>query len=238
MDREPKARVAVVTGGTGGLGRSVVKLLLEEGLRVHVPWRSEAEARELAALVRAPRPDLTLAEADVTDPASVQSWFASVGAKEGRLDVLCNLVGGFSAGGIAETEPEGWERMVRLNATSAFLCCRAAVPLLAESGGGRIVNVTALPALERGGPGMSAYAASKAALLSLTHSLSRELREQGITVNAVAPEILDTAANRRAMPEADTSGWLRAEDVARVIAFLAGPHGRVVTGSVLALARV
>ena len=124
-----------------------------------------------------------------------------------------------------------------MNATTAFLCSRAAVPLMKESGGGRIVNVAALPAVDRGAKEMSAYAASKAAVLNLTYSLARELRSAAISVNAVAPEILDTPENRRSNPDADTSRWVHPSEAARVIAFLAGEHARVVTGNVLVLAR-
>jgi NAD(P)-dependent dehydrogenase (short-subunit alcohol dehydrogenase family) len=128
--------------------------------------------------------------------------------------------------------------MMRLNATSTFLCCRAGVPLMKKAGGGRIVNVAALPAVDRGAPGMSAYAASKAAVLNLTYSLARELRPAGISVNAVAPEVLDTPANRQEMPDADTSRWVDPSEAARVIRFLAGPDAGVLTGNVLVLGRV
>jgi NAD(P)-dependent dehydrogenase (short-subunit alcohol dehydrogenase family) len=228
-------RVAVVTGGTGALGHAVVSALLAEAVAVHVPWVVEAEAeRTRSAFGDAER--LLLAHADVTDPASVDAYFESVIAQSGRLDALLNLAGGFTMAPLAKTEPSAWDHMMKLNATSAFLCCRAAAPLMKPVGGGRIVNVAALPAVDRGTAGMAAYAASKAALLNLTYSLSKELREDWITVNAVAPEILDTAANRKAMPNADYGKWVKTEDAARVIAFLASEGARAVTGSVLTLA--
>lgn len=225
-------RVAVVTGGTGALGRWVVKALLEQGLTVHVPWIVRAEADELPGFLGASR--VALAEADITSEEGVERYFSGV-SKTGRLGVLCNVAGGFSAAPIERTDSGMWEHMMRLNATSAFLCCRAAVPLMKEGGGGRIVNVVSLPAVDRGAAGMSAYGASKAAVLNLTHSLSRELRSSSITVNAVAPEILDTPSNRGAMPKADTSKWVHPREAAEVIAFLAGPAAAVVTGSVLVL---
>jgi NAD(P)-dependent dehydrogenase (short-subunit alcohol dehydrogenase family) len=236
MSGRTKPGVAVVTGGTGALGQWVVELLLENGWAVHVPWlvADEAEALALRAGERAGA--LTLAEADVGDPASVERFFAGVREREGRLDVLCNLVGGFRMSALERTTPDVWEHLMRLNATSAFLCCRAAVPYMRESGGGRIVNVAALPAVERGARDMSAYAASKSAVLSLTYSLARELREAAITVNAVAPEVLDTPDNRRSMPDADPAGWVHPSEAAQVIAFLVGEHARVVSGNVLVLA--
>lgn len=236
MTEEARAQVGVVTGGTGALGRWVVKALVEEGMRVHVPWRSGEEAGEVTRLVGGPRSELSMAEADVTDPAAMEGYLAGVVEKEGRLDALCALVGGFAAAPLEETGPELWERMIRVNATSAWVCCRAAVPHLRRSGGGRIVTVASWAALGGGAPGMSAYAAAKAAVVSLTSSLSEELRPLGIAVNAVAPEILDTPANRDAMPGADRSRWLHPADAARVVAFLLGPAGGCVTGSVLRLA--
>ena len=229
-------RVAVVTGGTGALGRWVVKRLLDEGATVHVPWIAQGEVEAMQSFVGDVGGRLALAPANLTEPTEVERYFAHVQSDSGRLDVLCNLAGGFAAAPLAETEPGTWDHMIRMNATSAFLCCRAAVPLMKRAGGGRIVNVAALPALDRGAAGMAAYAASKSALLSLTYSLARELRPDRITVNAVAPEILDTPANRKAQPDADTSMWVPAEVAASVIAFLAGDDARVVTGSVLVLA--
>jgi NAD(P)-dependent dehydrogenase (short-subunit alcohol dehydrogenase family) len=237
MRREENDRVAVVTGGTGALGRWVVKALLEQGLRVHVPWIVRAEAEELPSFLGESAGAVSAAEADITSAADVARYFAAVREQSGRLDVLCNVAGGFASGSLEDTAPERWERLMRLNATSAFLCCRAAVPAIKEAGGGRIVNVAALPAVDRGASGMSAYAASKAALLNLTYSLARELRPHAITVNAVAPEILDTPGNRRAMPNADRSKWVHPREAARVIAFLASEQASVVTGSVLVLAK-
>ena len=144
---------------------------------------------------------------------------------------------GFVFAGLADTALSDWRRMLEMNVTSAFLCCRAAVPFLRDGGGGSIVNVTAMPALTRGAAQMSAYAASKAAVLNFSQSLSSELAEDIITVNAIAPSIIDTPANRGAMPDADTRNWLLPEEIAPVIAFLAGDSARIVTGSVLALSK-
>lgn len=230
MDRKS----AVVTGGTGALGRAVVQALLGDGWHVHVPWTTEASARRLDDIADG-SDRLHRAHADLTDPISVAAFFRVVSEADRALDLLCNLVGGFSMASVDDTDPSTWDDLMARNATAPFLAVRGALPLLRTARHPAVVNVAAAAAL--GGPqaGMSAYLASKSALVSLTRNLAEELAPEGITVNAVAPTIIDTPANRAAMPEADTSGWLSPEEIAGVIRFLAGPDARIVTGSVLPL---
>lgn len=228
-------RVALVTGGTGALGRAVVKRLAAEGARVHVPWIVEAEVGELKSALGELVSRAALHPADVTDEKAVAGLFASVDKKEGRLDILANICGGFAYAALADTSLETWRRMLEMNATSTFLCCRAAAPLLKRSSGGRIVNVAAQPALNRGAASMSAYSAAKAAVLNLTYSLAEELRPAHITVNALVPTLIDTPANHKAMPKADASSWLPPEEIAGVVAWLAGDAARIVTGTAVNL---
>jgi NAD(P)-dependent dehydrogenase (short-subunit alcohol dehydrogenase family) len=155
---------------------------------------------------------------------------------EGRsVEILFNLAGGFEMAPVEETEPGTWERLWQMNVTTAFLCSRTAFPGMKKQGWGRAVNVSALPAVERGQAGLSAYGAAKAAVLNLTGSLSREGVEEGITVNAVLPSIIDTPENREAMPDADTSTWLPPQEIAGVLVFLAADEARVVNGAALTL---
>jgi len=234
--------VAVVTGGTGALGRWIVRAFAARGRRVHVPVRDSSPVDEVEAFLRDElkgRAPIRVAwsECDVTDPDQVADFMDAVGRDVDRVDTLVNGVGAFAMGPLTETDPGTWRRMMDLNATSAFLCSRAAVPHLAGDEGGAIVNVASEPGLGRGGAGMSAYAASKSAVVSLTDSLAEELRPRGITVNAVVPTVIDTPANREAMPDADTSTWLHPREIADVVTFLAGPAGRVVNGAAIRLGK-
>jgi NAD(P)-dependent dehydrogenase (short-subunit alcohol dehydrogenase family) len=150
---------------------------------------------------------------------------------------LVNLVGGFAMAPVEGTERAAWERMLQLNATSAFLCIRAAVPAMKAARAGRIVNVSSAPALNRGAEKMSAYSAAKAAVLNLTESLAKELAPWAITVNAIVPSVIDTPANRQASPGADRATWLQPAEVAEVIGFLASEAAGIVTGTAVNLSR-
>ncbi len=224
-------RTTLVTGGTGGLGTGVVQALLERGDRVVVPWYDRDEADRLRALLPGDAP-LELLEGDVTDP----EWIAGLAdrlADEDGLDALLNLVGGFTSGPVDETEPWEWDRMMELNARSAFLVTRATVPLLRASGRGAVVNVASAPAARGEGGGMAAYVASKGAVVSLTRALAQELKDDRVTVNAVAPTTIDTPATREAMPDADRSRWVTPAEVGALMRFLTGDDARKLTGNVV-----
>lgn len=240
MPRLDPERVAVVTGGTGALGRWVVRELAAAGMRVRVPEHTPGTADGVRAFLDEELGEEGSARVDfrpgsVTDADGVAAYFGGVMNETGRIDILVNGVGGFAMAPVEETDPETWRRMMELNADSAFLSSRAVVPTMKERGWGRILNVASFPALERDAAGMSAYAASKAALVNLTRSLADELLEHGITVNAVVPRIIDTPANRAAMPDADRSGWLAPAEIARVLTFLAGDAAGIVTGAAIPL---
>jgi NAD(P)-dependent dehydrogenase (short-subunit alcohol dehydrogenase family) len=222
-------RHVVVTGGTGALGTAVVAALLDAGAICHVPYRSEASVQRCPQ--RGHERVVLHEVGDLADEGTVARLYDPLP----RLWASIHLAGGFAAAPIAKTGKGELEAQLDMNFVTCFLCCRAAVNAMTRSGeGGRIVNVAARPALEwRGGAGMIAYAASKAAVAALTVALAEEVAGQGILVNAIAPSIMDTSANRTAMPKANHALWPKVEEVAQTILFLASPDNRVGRGGVV-----
>ena len=215
----------VVTGGTGALGSAVVGMLLSAGAACTVPYRHEAEAQRFP---HGGDPNVKLIPvAELADETMVAKVYDGL-----TLWASIHIAGGFAAGKVADTGQAALMAQLDSNLVSCFLCCRAAVN--AMSGGGRIVNVAARPALEwRSGAGMAAYTIAKTGVAALTVALADEVARDGILVNAVAPSIMDTAANRKAMPKADFGAWPKVEEVAATILFLASPDNRVTRGAVV-----
>ncbi len=215
----------VVTGGTGALGSAVVGGLLGMGATCTVPYVHEAEMQRFA---HRDNPDVKLvAVASLADEADVAKVYAGA-----TPWASIHIAGGYAPGKVADTNKAALMAQIDGNLVSCFLCCRAAVS--AMKGGGRIVNVAARPALEwRSGAGMSAYTIAKAGDAALTVALAEEVAKTGILVNAVAPSIMDTAANRAATPKADFDTWPKVEEVAATILFLASPNNRVTRGAIV-----
>lgn len=222
-------RHVVVTGGTGALGAAVVGRIVALGGVCHVPVLERAE---LEHFVYREHPAVHLdLDVDLGDEAAVGTLYDKLPS----LWASIHCAGGFAMGGIADTSGRQLEGQWRLNAATAFLCCREAIRRLrAGGGGGRLVNVTARPALEpRSGAGMVAYTMAKSAVAALTIALAEEVAAEGIWVNAVAPSILDTAANRAAMPDADHGAWASVEAVAESVVFLASTANRATRGGLV-----
>jgi NAD(P)-dependent dehydrogenase (short-subunit alcohol dehydrogenase family) len=214
----------VVTGGSGALGSAVVTALFDLGASCEVTYRSEKELSRLGQ-----RDRMRLHQVDVSDEKQVIELYA----QSDDLWASIHTVGGFAMSPIEQTSVEQFREMFDMNAISCFLCCREAVKAMRRSGaGGRIVNVAARPAVTPTG-GMIAYSMSKAAVASITQSLAEELKTEGILVNAVLPSIMDTPANRKAMPTADFAKWPKVEQVAQTIAFLTSPENALTSGSLI-----
>jgi NAD(P)-dependent dehydrogenase (short-subunit alcohol dehydrogenase family) len=213
----------LVAGGTGALGTAVVHELLDAGYAVVATWIVPEEQQRLAAL------PVELVEADLFDAGAAE---AAVGAVA-ELEAVVDLVGGFSAGPrVHETDPQDFERLIRLNLTPAFTLARAAMPRMMERGGGAFVGVSARPAL-RPFPGAAGYITAKAAVLAFIQALDAEYRGHGIRCNAILPSVIDTPANREAQPDADWSKWVRPEEIAKVVRFLVSEDSKPTSGAAI-----
>lgn len=222
-------RHVVVTGGTGALGNAVTGALLQAGAVCHVPYRHESEAQQSPHRENA---NLTLYPGiELTDENSIAQLYGKVP----KLWASIHLAGAFAPGPVANAMKADLMAQIDSNLVSCFLCCKAALNAFARTGGGgRIVNVSARGALEwRTGANMAAYTAAKAGVAALTAALGEEVAGQDILVNAVAPSVMDTPANRKAMPKADHARWPKVEEVAATILFLASPENRVTRGAIV-----
>src|ERR1700683_1654651 len=227
------ARVVVVAGGTGGLGRAVSLAFLADNAHGVVTYRKQEELDSLKSLAGGNGSELEGHIVDVTDEAEVSKFIDGIVARHRRLDALANTVGGY-AGGVKlwELDTKVFDQMLALNLRSGYALARAAVRVMLKQGSGAIVNVAAKAAIDHGG-GAAAYAASKAAAVAMMDSLAEDLKGTGIRVNSVLPSIIDTEANREAMPKATFSKWPKAEEIARVILFLCSDDAKVIHGAAL-----
>ncbi len=225
-----RGKVVLVTGGTGALGKVIVRRFRREGARVFYTTRaSSANASPAPRITRFP----AALGADVTDEKSVDRLFRTIIREAKRIDVLINTVGGFAATGtLARTAPDDWRRMIEINLFSVFLCSRAFLRQKGLAGFGRIINVTAQTAF-RPSLGRTAYAVSKGAVATLTALLGDELRGTGITANAIAPSIIDTPDNRKSMPGEDHSAWVAPEVIAAEMVHLCRPESSAINGAVI-----
>lgn len=214
-------RNVVITGGDGALGQAVVQAFRAAGAVCHLPILGPDLTQPAPGILFTPKVDLT-------NESAVSAYFGGLPT----LWASVHLAGGYQAKPIAETTRADLDRQWELNLVTAFLCCREAVKALRASGGGRIVNVAAR-VVEVPVGGSIAYSVSKAGVAALTRALAVEVRGEGILVNAVLPSIIDTPANRAAMPKADTGKWPKPEELAAAILWLASPENRLTSGALL-----
>jgi NAD(P)-dependent dehydrogenase (short-subunit alcohol dehydrogenase family) len=220
-------RTAIVTGGTGGLGSAVVARLIADGWRTCVPWVVEKELERLPS-----REGLELMKADLFDPDSASAVVdRAMEDPRAPLRGVVNLVGGFAAGGrVHETPVEEFAAQFRLNLRPTYLVTQAALPHLVAAGQGSIVCVGTRAALQPF-PGAAGYIASKAAVIAFAHAVAVEYREDRVRCNAILPSVIDTPANRAAMPNADHARWVKPADIAGVITFLLSPDSEPMSGA-------
>jgi NAD(P)-dependent dehydrogenase (short-subunit alcohol dehydrogenase family) len=233
MSERFSGQVALVAGGTGGLGRAVSLAFLREGAKVIVTYRKQEELEALKQTAGANGARLAGHATDVTDEASVSKLVAKILAQHGKMDALVNTVGGYASGvPLWDLETKVLDQMLALNLRSGYALSRAVVPAMLKRKRGAIVNIAAKAALDHPA-GAAAYAASKAAALALLDSLAADLKGSGVRVNSVLPSIIDTQANRKAMPKADFTTWPKPEDIARVILFLCSDDAKVIHGAAI-----
>lgn len=226
----PPPRTVIVTGAAGNLGRAVAQRFAAGGDHLVL---LDLDAARLASATESLGPGALRHAVNLMDTAAAQGAIDAALARFGRIDVVCNIAGGFRMGEtVHETTDKTWDFLFGLNARTLLNMARAAVPPMLRQGRGAIVNVGAGAAL-KGGAQMGAYAASKSAVIRLTESMAAELRTQGINVNCVLPSIIDTPENRAAMPKANPADWVAPDDLAGVIHFLASDAARAVHGAAL-----
>lgn len=224
-------QIVLVAGGTGGLGQSISAAFLDAGATVAVTYRHAAEFDALKSAAGANAGRLEGHAVDVMDEAAVNQLVAGLTAKHGRLDVMVNAVGGYSAGApLWEMETGVLDHMLALNLRTGYLLARAVVPPMLKQGRGALVNVAATAAFNHMAAA-GAYVASKAAAVALIDSLAADLKGSGVRANSICPSIIDTEANRKAMPDADHSKWPKPADIARVVLFLCSEDAKLVHGA-------
>ncbi len=227
-------KIVLVTGGTGGLGREVTMAFLEAGASVIVTYVVAEEFNAVvsaATKIGAKSPEG--ANVDVTDEPAVKQFVAGIVAKYGRLDILVNTVGGYEGGTkVWDSDLRSYEKMLNLNLKPGFVLARAVVPQMIKQSRGWIVNIASKAAFDHAAGG-ALYAASKAGALALMDSLAADVKPYNINVNSVLPSIIDTAANRKAMPGADFSKWPKPQEIAQVILFLCSEEARVIHGAAI-----
>jgi NAD(P)-dependent dehydrogenase (short-subunit alcohol dehydrogenase family) len=224
-------KVVLVAGGTGGLGRAVSLQFLKEDAYVVVTYRVREELDALRNLAGGKGSRLEGFSVDVTNEAEVTKLVEGIVARHGRLDAMVNTVGGYTGGiKLWELDTKVFDQMLALNLRSGYALARAAVRVMLKQGSGAIVNVAAKAAIDHAA-GASAYAASKSAAVAMIDSLAEDLKGTAVRANSVLPSIIDTDANRRAMPSADYSKWPKPEAIARVIVFLCSDDARVIHGA-------
>src|SRR6266851_2019367 len=219
-------KVLVITGSNGALGQAVAATLSGYGATLALFEHGHTPPTAL------PAGALHYGGIDLTQEDAARSVMERVVKEAGRLDGLINIAGGFHFEKLAGGTLDTWDSMYRINLRTAVVACQAALPYLLQGGGGRIVNVGAMGAI-KAATGMGAYAASKAGVEKLTEALADELKDQGITVNAILPSTLDTPKNRLDMPQADFTRWVAPIEAAEVIAFLVSDAARAITGALI-----
>lgn len=226
----PKGTVAIVSGGTGALGHAVVHAFLHAGAMVAVPYVNPEELEHLEGAVGPEARALWPEQVNLLERESVERFVDAVAKKEKRIDVLVNLAGGYQFKPFGKMTGADWDKMVDINLTTAFNLTHAVVPVMLKRQYGRVVSVSSRGAIT-GSPNAAHYNTAKVGLAWFMESLAHEYVDSGITFNAILPSIIDTPANRKTIKGADPKRWVKPEEIARVLLFLASPDSGIISGA-------
>ena len=226
-------KTVVITGGTGGLGTSLVRRLMVEDYRLAVTYLLPGEAREFEQEIDVDEDRLLLTRVDATNPEAVESLFKDVSDKWGAIHGLCSLVGGWAGGrDVEETDDVRFDRMLDINLRSAFYAVRAAVPYLKEAGWGRVVLVGSRAAIDFP-ESQAAFNIAKAGVVALGRSVAQELDGTGVTANVLMPSVIDTPVTRQSLPYADYVNWPTPDEIAAVAQFVLSDESGVMNGALI-----
>jgi len=232
-DHDFSGKVVLVTGGTGALGREVCHAFLKAGALVATTYVIDEEIPALESKIGDLKKNIFLIKKDLGNEKDVQALVSEIVKKYGRIDVLANVVGGYMAGKpVTEIDEKDWDTMMNLNLKTAFLLSKHVVAQMIRQSSGKVIHTAARPGL-KGGGNDAAYVASKSGVIRLVESLAEEVKSKGINVNCILPGIIDTEPNRRAMPNADFSKWVKPSEIARIILFLATEDSRPINGAAI-----
>lgn len=225
--------VAVITGGTGALGRAVVPLLADRGFKLAITYLIPEEARDLEKDLDLDEDQLMLRRVDATDPEAINAFMKNTVDAFGGINVLCSLVGAWAGGrDVAETDDVRFDRMIDLNLRSTFYAARAAIPYMTPMEWGRFIAVGSRAALDTP-TGQAAFNIAKAGVIALVSSMAVELDDTNVTANAILPAVIDTEATRAALPYADYVRWPKPDEIAAVVNFLASQDSAVINGAAI-----
>lgn len=238
----------LLTGGTGGLGRNLIKYFLNCNLKlIIVTYRSEKEMQSLKSELAnahsvqqqqksstsSSSTEIEFIQTDITNQGQVKNLISNIFEKYGQIHILVNLVGGYIGGkSIIELEESEWDKMMDINLKSAFLISKNIITKMIENRYGKLVHISSRTGIRAEGND-SAYAASKAGLVRFVESVSKEVKNYKININCILPTIIDTEDNRKAMPNADFTKWLKPEDLSNVILFLCSDHSKLINGAAI-----
>src|SRR2546430_3508837 len=232
-DYDFEGKAVLITGGTGALGRQISLSFLKSNAAVSITHVTDKEIQQLESTLGDLMKNVVLIKADIGDESQIKNLVSDVVKKYGRIDILINVVGGYLGGKkVTEMTEKEWDLMMNLNLKTAFLLSKHVVEQMVKQGSGKVVHVAARLGL-KGIAGNSAYGASKSGLIRLVESLSDEVKDKNINVNCIMPSIIDTGANRKDMPDADFSKWVKPSEIARVMLFLASDDSKPIHGAAI-----